>query len=356
MSSFWQPLSPQYNQLTTSSPHIQPPPLNQQQIIHIHELPQKNPTGDSLEAIQDQDGQKINTNKIEDKIPLYEETNLNEIELDLNDSFTTTEFNFNVEYDNEAEASDSNATETPFEDRNDILTTISLEENLSTNKRSRRTTPQTPIMRRAGSRRPVHDYIDRNSNRRRPIKRRTTTPSYDYIYDKQANRRRKRPTMKTKNRPNRRPVDKEPEFYDTDYEDDEYDDYYSIARQEETTTDTSTTEGTTVTTTTAGTTTTASAATEMQTNATYGYTYGPPIQSGYGPPDQTGYGPSNGNEYISITYPPMTGPNRDALAPLLDSLYSQYSKNSIIKRLQELLQPNNFYNNQQYDVNYPENF
>ncbi|GJQ65791.1 hypothetical protein Trydic_g11958 [Trypoxylus dichotomus] len=398
ISQLWHPVPnnvySQYNQLTTSLPHIQPPPLNQQQIIHIHETPPLKSVGDDIDAIQDHTHQQISTNhKIENsnenKIPLYEESNIHNVELSLNNSITTTEGELDTSaevIDNEAEASNFTYTivnsSSGEEENITILTTISPEElesltlfpqienmddtvTVSTNKRSRRTTPRT-VIRRAGSRRPIHDYDDfRSGNRRRPVRRRPTTPTYDYIFDKQSNRRKKRPPTKTRNRPNRRPINKEPEFYDSDYRDDEneYDDYYPssvniLARQEDTTvTDTSTSEISTITTgSTITTTTTPPISTQGVNNNTNGYTYGPPIQSGYGAPGQTGYGPSNGNEYISITYPPVSGPGKDVLAPLLDNLYNQYSKNSIIRRLQELLQPNNFYNNQQYDVNYPENF
>lgn len=406
-SPLWQPLAGnfQYNQLTTSSPQIQPPPLNQQQIIHIHETPPlKNPADDNIEAIQDHSHQSINTkHKIDQsgdsEIPLFEESNPHTVKYTLDPSITTeTEFqnveseeienDIDSEYDSKADSSNlnysilnstdlenitlrngtflnPNGTEKDGNNISGILTTIppkelessAIENNdgMITNKRSRRTTPRP--------RRPIHDYIEsRNGNRRRPTRRRTTTPSYDYnIFEKQANRRRKRPSTKPKPRPNRRPINKEPEFYDSEYDEDEYDDYYPssvnvFARQEDTTTAESTTTETTSGTTTTQTTAATKTSSTLPNNNTYGYTYGPPVQSAYGPPGQTGYGPSNGNEYISITYPPVSGPSRDALAPLLDSLYSQYSKNSIIKRLQELLQPNNFYNNQQYDMNYPENF
>ncbi|XP_022915197.1 uncharacterized protein [Onthophagus taurus] len=333
---------------TTHSPHILPPPLNQQQIIHIHDRR----TTTTPRSPPEEDGVDDNN------LPKQEE----EEEVSVQQSSTEGETQSSKEIqDNEAEPSNQfykyvkyNGSEPHFNKTREIdqepQETGLLDDELEfpdykeTANRPRRGSS------RKGSRGP--DYDDRVRGRKRPSnKKRTTTPSYDDYFDRQVNRRRRRPGNRNRIRGNRRPINRDPDYYDSAY--DYYNDDYPFGRQdEEDTTSTTTTEGST-----------GNTPTEQTTiRNTYGYTYGPPPasygppQTGYGPP-QTGYGPPNpGNDQISITYAPPSAPGRDVLSPLLDAWYNQYSKNSVLRRLQELLQPNNFYNNQQYDVNYQDSF
>ncbi|XP_065165864.1 putative uncharacterized protein DDB_G0271982 [Atheta coriaria] len=211
---------------------------------------------------------------------------------------------------------------------------------------------------------------NKNSQRRRTTT--TTTPTYDEYYNdpvdqdysgQDQNNPDYEEEVTTKPRPGRRTTRR------------------AIQRQQDittvptTVTDTDLTDATTLTPTTPSTTTTMSAA--NATSGEYPYygnnnynnisiTYGPPVHH------YPGYGPSNGNEQISFTYAPPSSSGQGGnlggftavsgggasgsgvaaagVAPMLDSWYNQYARTSMYKRIQDLLTPNNFYN--QYDVNY----
>ena len=425
LPTHWYPVhgvNPYHYETTTIFPHLTVHPLNQQQIIHIHEAPSSNNVPEeniqeltesnkqtiinnlSVSGQDISDSSKVKDNKIQNEITTTPDDLINSelkyIDHDIsasNNNCTNSISNCNIS---------KNATENSIVDHNsrivinsinslenmyiDEKLNVSLEEssskdeinfslfnstaecsdckyetvndeqlsasNLFVQQHSFNDTDYNVSTKGEESRKNKVTrmaYVDTNDaredvrtfrrrNRRRPTKRRTTTPVYD---DYDSRRRRRRPT-RYKNKFQRRPITRDREYFDDyNYYDDNYSDEGNVfARQGTSTTESeeeSTSESTSESTTTTTTTTTTTG------NVTGGYTYGPP--------PQPGYGPSNGNENISITYGPPTGPKQDYLAPLLDAWYNQYSKGSVLRRLQELLQPNNFYNNQ-YDVNYHDNF
>lgn len=346
-------------------------PLNQQQIIHIHDTPGYNPDGETYEDNTNKYTQNINNfppaqeEEEEEFIEGSENIKLNDsllVDLIMNQNIsenhfltTTTEDPQEEQYQDELETAGTNVNrrrQRPSEYSEYI------DEYQEAPKPKRRTTPArrrqpSRVNSRIGQYRTTtpepeyyedYDYstvklIRKNPLLRVPSKRRTTTTSYeeeDYLVQL-PNR------MKTTriNRINRRTT--KPAYYDDDA--DEYDqDYAMLDRPQDRTFRQSATTTTTAMTTT---TTTDSSTTTMQPNTT---TTASPnnTNNAYGPPanNHPGYGPSNGNENISITYGPP------AASQFWDSWYNQYSKSSVIRRIQELLTPSNYYSPQQETDDY----
>lgn len=376
-----------YNENTNPENHyqqIRPPPINQQQIINIHERPSG--------SEEDYDDTRDNNRNI---ITSIERPN-NELG---EESAVVNEEAHQVEPNDETQASASNVKYR--RQRPDSM----FAKNKRTTPRpiTKRGSEQSAKIRRYNNKNRVnkrpyttrnpsyYDYYDYSTSRiiskrsttRRP-QRRTTTDNYDYgeyhydnsldsthqIFTKNGGRRRRRPTRKN-NKNRRRPIQEtysDSEYYQTNedsYEDSrEYSNYENIQeilpRQEVTS---STTEGSSSTefTSTEMTSTTEPTTTNVSVTNNTGYGYGPNYNGSliYGPPNHdysgpSGYGPSNGNENISITYGPPIGHRLEQVAPLFDAWYNHYARNSVVRRIQDLLHNNQFYNNQ--DVNYDNAF
>lgn len=378
-----------YNENTHPQHHyqqIRPPPINQQQIINIHETPSG--------SEEDYDDTRENNRNIITTIErptneIGEESAIVSGEAPQTEANDETQAASNVKYRRQrpdsAYAKNKRTTPRPITKRGSEQSGKIRRYNNKNRVNKRPYTTTYP------SYDDYYDYLttSRIKSRRRTTRRpqrRTTTASYDYddyqydnsldsthqIITKNGGRRRRRPTRKS-NKNRRRPVQEtypDSEYYqanDDSYEDSrEYSNYENIQEilpRQQLTSTTESSSSTEFTSTEMTSTTIEPTTTNASVTNNTGYGYGPNYNGNvsltYGPPNHdyshpSGYGPSNGNENISITYGPPTGQRLEQVAPLFDAWYNQYARNTVVRRIQDLLHNNQFYNN--HDVNYDNAF